>query len=343
MKKFLGIFLKIFVSLAGLSFIAFFFRGRWDAVFSILREIHLEYFLLAFFVLAFSFFLISIRLQLILRVQNAKIHIWELFYWTGVGQFFSLFLPSSVGGDVLKGYFLSKQTESKITAFSSVFLDRLAGAFAVATIALVAVYCYGKQMGPEGVLSSIWVVAIIICLLSLFFVSRRFAAFVGKLNRFPIKGKLAERLEQIHDALDLFRCNKIMLMQVIGISAVSQTVFIIIHMILGIALDLQIPIAAYFVAVPIITAASMAPSINGLGVREAGFVYLFGKFTTDERALALSIIFGILIYLIGFLFGLVFMVRDGFVRGLLRQAKEVESEVDDALEDEFRRGHNEGA
>ena len=40
----------------------------------------------------------------------------------------------------------------------------------------------------------------------------------------------------------------------------------------------------------------MAPSIGGLGVREASVLYLFGRYLPPERALALTLLMDIVIY-----------------------------------------------
>lgn len=58
---------------------------------------------------------------------------------------------------------------------------------------------------------------------------------------------------------------------------------------------------------PIIGIVSMAPSINGLGVREGAFVVLFGPLMTKSGAFALSILWVLLIVIVSLMGGLFYL------------------------------------
>lgn len=53
--------------------------------------------------------------------------VWQLLQYCFVGFFFNLFLPSTVGGDVSRCYYLSKGTGKYKQAFYSVLADRAVG------------------------------------------------------------------------------------------------------------------------------------------------------------------------------------------------------------------------
>jgi hypothetical protein len=55
----------------------------------------------------------------------------------------------------------------------------------------------------------------------------------------------------------------------------------------------------------------MLPSLGGLGVREAGSVYLFSRYMETERALALSLLMDCLIYGFSLLAGAFYAVKGG--------------------------------
>jgi uncharacterized membrane protein YbhN (UPF0104 family) len=59
------------------------------------------------------------------------------------GQFFSLCLPTSIGGDVVKAYRLSATTRGRVLAGCTVLADRLAGLSALGVIALTALISAG--------------------------------------------------------------------------------------------------------------------------------------------------------------------------------------------------------
>ncbi len=45
-----------------------------------------------------------------------------------------------------------------------------------------------------------------------------------------------------------------------------------------------------FLVMPIVTVASMLPSLNGLGIREGAYVYFLGGIVGHEQALAISLL-----------------------------------------------------
>lgn len=93
---------------------------------------------LAFGIGAYGLFevLAGIRWQMLLRVQGIHISWLRLYGLLMVGLFFSLFIPGGTGGDLVKAYYLAKETPDgkKTAAVLSVLMDRLMGLLGVAVI-----------------------------------------------------------------------------------------------------------------------------------------------------------------------------------------------------------------
>ena len=60
--------------------------------------------------------IIAYRLQIILRLQGVKLSVWRLMYLCLISGFFSLFLPTSAGGDLVRIYEIAKQSGRKADA-----------------------------------------------------------------------------------------------------------------------------------------------------------------------------------------------------------------------------------
>jgi len=90
------------------------------------------------------------------------------------------------------------------------------------------------------------------------------------------------------------------------ISCVSQMVFAFSYYLVAKALHQDIAMVYFLIFVPIICVASAFPSIGGLGIREVGAAYLFGKIGI-ESGIAVSLT------LINFLF----MIAVGLAGGAL--------------------------
>jgi len=327
-KKILFSSLKILVSLAGLGFIVLLFRNRWQEVLEVLKSFHPGMFLLSIGIFLIGFAVITLRFQLILGVQKVHLSWWQLFYLNCVGHFFSLFLPSSVGGDVVKGYYTYKRSGEKVASFTSIFLDRFVGSLAVLSFGLMALFYYGKKLNLISLRN--WVLllfALMVCFIVLLLnkgIANRFRFFSFLI---PSR-KLKDLFSHAYHSLNYYKHHKDILVKVYLLSLIGQVFFISLYYALALSLDLHIPYLNFFLVIPIIAVLSLAPSINGLGVREAGFVYLMGRFTGSEQALALSLIYDGLVYGIGILFGVWYLFREGFRYGVVHEAMKLEDEFE---------------
>ncbi|MBU6455891.1 MAG: flippase-like domain-containing protein, partial [Cyanobacteria bacterium REEB67] len=92
-----------------------------------------------------STFLNAHRWQLLAQAVGLQKSLLKLTQLCFVGLFFNLFLPSTVGGDVSRCYYLSKGTGKHMNAFYSVLADRTVG---IAVLFLFATV--GILVGPGG-------------------------------------------------------------------------------------------------------------------------------------------------------------------------------------------------
>src|SRR5690606_10761372 len=96
----------------------------------------------------------------VLTAPFAKIPHRKLFAFTLIGRFFSLFLPSSIGGDVIKGIYLFPYFERRSQAFAAIVMQRGVGGLSTLLIALVAGYVYL----PEPYRNSILIISLVFAL-----------------------------------------------------------------------------------------------------------------------------------------------------------------------------------
>ena len=62
----------------------------------------------------------------------------------------------------------------------------------------------------------------------------------------------------------------------------------------------------------------VAPSVNGIGVREATFLFYLTEFTTPEKALALSLLATFFMIFVGILGGIIYAFKGGIGSGIER-------------------------
>lgn len=201
------------------------------------------------------------------------------FYF--VGMYFNLFLPTSLGGDVLKVHFLSREEGRRFFAAYSVVGDRLFGLIAMLLLGAVAVQLKPDLLpGHFVTILSLGGVFIVCGLIGLPFFYRVLKSVWPRISQ-QLTGLLV--LWQKPRMLGVVLCLSFCL-QALGMGAVA---------LLGVGIGIEIPLAFYFASLPLVTIATLIPiSFSGIGVREGAFVYFLGlKGIQPEPALCLGLLF----------------------------------------------------
>jgi uncharacterized protein (TIRG00374 family) len=106
------------------------------------------------FAAALGFYLIAqlifaFRWNLLMRVQSIKIGYWPAFRLHLLGLFYNNCLPGSVGGDLVRIWYVTKHTDKKLEAGLSVFVDRVVG---LTGVLIMAFFCYWfiPEQGRKG-------------------------------------------------------------------------------------------------------------------------------------------------------------------------------------------------
>ncbi len=325
MKKILSsVTFRIVMSLAAIGFIFFSLRGKCSEAFLILRtEVTWSWFALAILMYLLGMVLVSIRLRYVFRVQDIFMSFKEVFYLSFVSLFFNLFLPSAVGGDIIKAYYAYKHTGKKLESTTSVLLDRLIGFVAMIVVAVAALLLFHKEFDDERVSRMAYGALAIMVISIFFFASKRFAKMFYFLTFLIPSAPLKKKVTEIYHAIYGYKKHHKILWASVALSFIGQSFFIVVYACLAQSLGVQIRPWIFFIIVPMIAIISMAPSLGGLGVREAGSIYMFKHFMTSERALALSLLLDILVYGYSFVAGLVYSLAGGLKSKTLHEMEEL--------------------
>ena len=327
MKQFKSIsvlLLRIAVSLLSLGLVFYSARGRFTEAMGYITKINFWLLGIALALNFVSIFPISFRLCRILAIQNVSIPFFRCYYLWTVSLFFNLFLPSAVGGDVARAYYIYKDSGKKMAAASSVLLDRFFGLIAAVSIGFTAFTVARNQISDPriGRFLSIFVGVVFVAVC--FVMSRRVGKFVRKFLLTFSPKRFQEQLKKIFSALDLYGQRRLDFFIAYGYSLIAQGIFIFLVYVLARSIGIDLPISVFFLFMPIVAVVSLAPSIGGLGVREAATVYLFRKYISLDQAVALSLVFDLFTYGIGALCGILYAIRGG---ASIREIEGIEKSV----------------
>jgi glycosyltransferase 2 family protein len=201
------------------------------------------------------------------------------FYF--IGMFTNTFVPGLVGGDAARAFYLGRRYEKMGAAIAATIADRLYGLLALFWLAAFAVRFLAGHMMPPSVTHPTVIIGVIA--LAGFLASPLIARVVDFLPH-PIR-----RWGEI--VLPYLRRPQTTLLPIL-LSFALQVSLAICQWLLARGLGLNAPLEIFIVVVPIANVfASLPITLNGLGVRETAYLFLFGLAgIRHEDAIALGLL-----------------------------------------------------
>lgn len=261
------------------------------------------YLLVLAFLLAIlsQLFISNYKWLIILKEYKIIIPFKDLCNMYLVGMFFNIFLPGAYGGDFVRAHQVSKYTEKKIESIMSVILERLTGLLALLLILYIALIISKYKIVSPGF--KYWGIGLITFGFLLFFLLfvrgfvRRFSFLFSYLGeRFNEKSKV------IYESIYSLKNKKI----AFGVSILSllfQLMTIIVHYLIALSINVNIPFSYLMLTIPIILIFSMLPiTLNGIGVRDLSYISFFGVIGIDKEA---SFSIGFIAFFMGVSFSLI--------------------------------------
>lgn len=285
-------------------------HGVWGAM----RSAEPGWLLLAWGILGCGYVLRIARWRLLLGALGVRASLGYLFKSFMVGVFFNQLLPSTIGGDTVRGYDSWRAGTSKPGAVSVIFVDRFLGLFALVGFAVVVVLVADTRLA--GHLGQVPAVVAALAVLMLFVAWLAFLSPTSLLSRSGIErllpgSRVRRWLRGAKDAFRLFRSGRRILLAGLVLSICVQALVIAFHLSIARSIGLQIPVREFFLIIPVATLVLMLPiSINAIGIRENVYAFFFAFYGLgDEQAVAFSwLVFGIVL-LNGVLGGLFYVAR----------------------------------
>ena len=261
----------------------------WERV----KSMNPAWILLALAAYAFTQSIAVWRWNRLLRAQHIEVERRRLTESIWVSMFFNNFLPSNIGGDVVRIADTAPAAGSKTLAMTVILVDRVLGLTALVIIAasgalvatLLGVHIPGARWlwlaSGLGAVAAISVIAM--------------PQLVGH-ALMPVRALnkpwLTERAQRLEDAVIRFRNAPAAVAGAFAGAMVVQITLVAFYLLTAEGLSVPLPIFLGAVLIPVSLVVQMAPvSINGFGVREAVFAFFFRRFgLPTDAAVALSLV-----------------------------------------------------
>ncbi len=284
--------LKAAISLGLLGYLIFQADPQkiWSVIAQVGRSNGLWYLIAAFLFEVMAVLLMAMRWKKLLTGYGHQLGLQRLSGFYLIGLFFNNFLPTSIGGDVVRIYKVAEETGDRTSAFASVVIERMLGIAATLSLAITALFFISQQFHSTRMM----VVSIILFItIALFFVfmlqNRSFKFLLRVFDHFTVF-HIGEKINKLFEAIHFFKKRRRILLYVFLYSLGSQMAIILMNYCLALAFNVALDIRYLFMVIPVTFVLTMLPSINGVGLRDLGFVSLLGRVGVSSAA-ALSLSF----------------------------------------------------
>ncbi len=233
------------------------------------------------------------RWNTLLRAQHIEVEPRRLTESIWVSMFFNNFLPSNIGGDVVRIADTAPAAGSKTLATTVILVDRILGLTALvivaATGALIASLLGVHVPGARW----LWMASGLGAVVAILVIAM--PQLVGH-ALMPIRALnkpwLTERAQWFEEAFIKFRNAPSSIAAAFAGALVVQVTIVAFYLLTAEGLSVPLPIFLGAVLIPVSLVVQMAPvSINGFGVREAVFAFFFRRFgLPTDAAVALSLV-----------------------------------------------------
>jgi uncharacterized protein (TIRG00374 family) len=239
-----------------------------------LRNANYRWFLAGVLAYAMVELAAAFRWHILLKVQKINLSVPRLTGLFLIGLFYNQFLPGGTGGDIIKSYYLLKETpDKKAGALLAVVFDRFIGlvALVAVTAALIALRYDFLAQKPET-RNLLWLLlsllsASIVFLLATFIFSG-FKLFHLLPAHFPGRDKLIEIFAAYHLYAHHWRATLV----AFATSVVAHLSTFTTFLFAAYAMGVRVPLLDFFAIMPVERTISALPiSFAGIGLREKVF------------------------------------------------------------------------
>jgi uncharacterized protein (TIRG00374 family) len=292
-RRHLYLALKIAVSLALL--VLLFRQIDVARLWEMARRASFAWLLLALGIYGISLVISTWRWHLLLDAQRVSVRRRSLFGSFLVATFFNNFLPSNIGGDVIRISDTAGPAQSKTRAAAVVLTDRALGLMALVFVAALGASVAASVHPAALPIWPVWLWAGFFAGAAAsapaVFAPAGFGRLLRPLTVFHPEW-VGSRIEKLTDVLSRFKAQPSALASCFVWAIFVQVTMVAFYFAVAYALHLNLSLSDLAVIVPLSFVVQMLPvSVNGFGVREATFSFYFTRIGQPiESALLVSLV-----------------------------------------------------
>lgn len=252
--------------------------------------------LLAFCLTIPPFFIVAYRFLIILLSQNIIVPYHVALRWTMIGAFFDLMMPSSNGGDVIKGAYVTKFVGPgfRLSGIMAVGFDRVIGLLGLFILACLASILGWAYLGDIGSKKEIIGFSILLGFgpLVFFRILGSNTVYQSKrVNKFLSSHKVGQRILQLIGSFNALRKNPKYLLSSIALSVLNHLFWCFSLLAISYSLGQEINPIKGMVVFPIAIFCGIFGVAGGFGVGTFAFEYILSKALLINNGALIGLVF----------------------------------------------------
>jgi uncharacterized protein (TIRG00374 family) len=285
-------------------------EADYHAVLRQLRSVDLAWLAAVFVVPHIGLLLSTIKWQALLTCLGSHVGIAPLFKFYLIGTFFNNFLPSMVGGDIVRIYLLQRLALTTERAIASTFIERFIGFGGMMTLLpLVWLYPSVTEAAPSLNYVVIGAITVYFGLFVLLFSSPTI---------FPNSAPKRALVKQVIDTLRKSQQQVRGYRNQVGVLLWAYTISVAFYLLAGLtvwlatrAVGASVSFAFVVSVTPLVLLAAAVPiSVNGLGVLESGITLLLISVSVPlPEAVLVTILLRVRIFFTAAIGGIFFLLE----------------------------------
>ncbi len=329
MKKGISGLVRVLVSFGLLGLLVWFMRKDAGDIVASLVGVNFGIIGICAVLIVVNVSLQGYRLKIIFLGEDIDITLRRSLELTFVGYFFNNFMPTAVGGDIVKAHYAGVSSGKRVQSYASVFMDRMIGLYTFIIVAAIALIIDRGRLELPGVRPIVFVLMIMGIAGYVVLTHEIIAVFLEKIfTRIRMFG-IGKKLNSVYAVVHDYRNRRDVIIKSAVTSLAAQLVYFSVIYLVFIALGEAVTIGNIMLIMPVVIFVSMLPSIGGLGVREGAIVALFTPLVGKDSSFAASLLVLASLLFISLIGGLIYAwwgISGIRVKG--QGAEDVMSEVD---------------
>ena len=217
--------------------------------------------------------------RLLINTGNNKLPLSRAFPCYFAGLFANVFLPSQVGGDIVRAGLAIRFNKEKESVILGGLLDRFLDTSALALIVFSITFFF-----PTALSTEYHKILLFVFLLLLGFILCCMILLVIPLPR-SMPNLLSKIVIRFRNVIKHIVKNPKQILMGSGMALFIQIWFILLFAVLGKVLGIHLSLPIWFIIWPIAKLSTLLPiSIGGIGIREAALVVLLGRFAVSSSS-----------------------------------------------------------